>query len=311
MNIVSLFSGCGGMDLGFIKAKMNIVWANDLYTDAVKTYRENIGNHIIDKSIVDIPSEQIPECDGVIGGFPCQGFSLANIGRHVDDSRNFLYREFVRVITDKQPKFFVAENVKGILSLGRGAVFKKIVEDFTKAGYNVKYHLFNAADYGIPQRRERVFIVGFRTDIHINDKKFPPKPTHSRSGSELKKWVSIGATLSALPDPGHEDPFKIPNHSGTKYKIRNNGYLGHREIDPDMPSPTITARGDERGGVVIIHHPNNSRRLTVREAALVQTFPLNFKFVGSNTSGYRQIGNAVPPRLAEVVAKSILASIKT
>jgi len=108
-----------------------------------------------------------------------------------------------------------------------------------------------------------------------------------------------------------EHPFKIPNHSGTKYKIRNNGYLGHREIDPDMPSPTITARGDERGGVVIIHHPNNSRRLTVREAALVQTFPLNFKFVGSNTSGYRQIGNAVPPRLAEVVAKSILASIKT
>lgn len=311
MKIISLFSGCGGMDLGFIKAGMDVIWANDLYEDAVETYKNNIGNHIHLKSITEIPSNEIPECDGIIGGFPCQGFSLANTGRNVDDSRNFLYREFVRVIKDKNPKFFIAENVKGILSLGGGEIFKKILSDFRNCGYDVKYHLFNAANYGVPQKRERVIIFGVRTDVNVDTSHFPPKPTHSKEVSGiLKQWISIGSALNSLPEPGTEDPKKLPNHSGTKYKIKNNGYLGHRFIDPDKPSPTITARGDERGGVVIIHHPNNERRLTVREAAIVQSFPKNFKFIGNNTSGYRQIGNAVPPKLAEVIAKSVFKCFK-
>ncbi len=158
MKIISLFSGCGGMDLGFIKAGMDVIWANDLYEDAVETYKNNIGDHIHLKSITEIASNEIPDCDGIIGGFPCQGFSLANTGRNVDDSRNFLYREFVRVIKDKKPKFFIAENVKGILSLGGGEIFKKILTDFRNCGYDVKYHLFNAANYGVPQKRERVII---------------------------------------------------------------------------------------------------------------------------------------------------------
>ena len=280
MKVISLFSGCGGLDLGFIKSGMEIVWANDLYADAVETYKKNIGDHIVLQSILEIKSEDIPECDGVIGGFPCQGFSLANRGRNVDDTRNFLYREFVRVIKDKKPKFFIAENVKGILSLGEGKVFKKILEDFSACGYVVRYHLFNAADYGVPQRRERVFIFGVRNDIEFDEKAFPPKPTHSKdtSNSSVRKWISIGEALARIPEPGMEDPKKVPNHTGTKYKLRNNGYLGHRQIDPNLPSPTITARGDEKGGVVIIHHPSNQRRLTVREAASVQSFPLNFYF---------------------------------
>jgi DNA (cytosine-5)-methyltransferase 1 len=311
MRIISLFSGCGGLDLGFKKSGMEIIWANDLYQDAVETYKRNIGNHIVLKSISDIKSDEIPDCDGVIGGFPGQGFSLANTGRHVDDSRNLLYREFVRVIKDKKPKFFVAENVKGILSLGRGEVFKKIIHDFSNCGYIVRYHLFNAADYGVPQRRERVFIFGIRKGVKFDESKFPPKPSHSKNirSSKEKKWITIGEALSIIPAPGEEDPKKMPNHCGTKYKLVNNGYLGHRQIDPNLPSPTITARGDEKGGVVIIHHPNNTRRLTVREAATVQSFPLNFYFYGNNTSGYRQIGNAVPPVLAAQIAKSVRASL--
>ncbi len=312
MKIVSLFSGCGGMDLGFIKAGMEVVWANDLYEDATETYKKNIGDHIVLRSINEIASNDIPNCDGVIGGFPCQGFSLANTGRYVDDTRNFLYREFVRVIRDKSPKFFVAENVKGILSLGKGEIFKKIIADFSECGYKVTHHLFNAADYGVPQKRERVIIFGVKHELPAQFEHFPPKATHSRNPTgKLKKWLSIGEALAGLPEPGKEDPRKIPNHTGTKYKITNNGYLGHRIIDPDQPSPTITARGDERGGVVIIHHPNNQRRLTVREAALVQSFPKNFEFKGNNTSGYRQIGNAVPPKLAEAVANSVLKCLKS
>lgn len=311
MKIVSLFSGCGGMDLGFIRAGVQVVWANDLYDDATETYKRNIGDHIFLGSIADVPSDNIPECDGVIGGFPCQGFSLANMGRHVDDTRNFLYREFVRVIRDKSPKFFVAENVKGILSLGKGEVFKKILEDFGQCGYLVKYHLFNAADYGVPQKRERVIIFGVKRELAVRLECFPPKPTHARNPEGgLKKWFSIGDALAGLPEPGTEDPRELPNHTGTKYKITNNGYLGHRVVDPNQPAPTITARGDERGGVVIIHHPNNQRRLTVREAAIVQSFPKDFEFKGNNTSGYRQIGNAVPPMLSETVARSVLKCLK-
>ncbi len=311
MKVISLFSGCGGLDLGFIKAGMEIVWANDLYADAVETYKKNIGDHITLKSILEVKSSEIPDCDGVIGGFPCQGFSHANTGRNVDDTRNFLYREFVRVIKDKKPKFFVAENVKGILSLGEGKVFQKIIKDFSSCGYEVRYHLFNAADYGVPQRRERVFIFGIRKDIDFDETQFPPNPTHAKekTTSKVKKWVSIGDALAKIPEPGMEDPKKIPNHTGTKFKLKNNGYLGHRQIDPSQPSPTITARGDEKGGVVIIHHPSNKRRLTVREAAAVQSFPLNYFFVGNNTSGYRQIGNAVPPVLATEIAKSVKKSI--
>lgn len=124
MKVVSLFSGAGGLDLGFIKAGHTIVWANDLYDDAVATYRKNIGNHIVDKDIREIPSEEIPDCDIVIGGFPCQGFSVANTKRHTADERNVLYKELLRVIKDKNPKFFLAENVKGILSLNKGESFK-------------------------------------------------------------------------------------------------------------------------------------------------------------------------------------------
>lgn len=299
MRIVSLFSGAGGLDLGFVKAGHRIIWANDVYADAVATYRKNIGDHIVCADIKGIPSAEIPDCDMVIGGFPCQGFSVANTKRSVGDSRNALYRELLRVIRDKKPAFFLAENVKGLLRFDDGRVFKMILSDFEGAGYRVTHRLFNSADFGVPQRRERVIIVGTRNDLKC---RFSfPEPTHSRTGSDgTAKWVGVGDALSVFPDP--DNPNDVPNHVCSKYKLNFNGYLGHRPIDPGLPAPTVTARGDDRGGVVILPHPNGKRRMTGRELATVQGFPSDYVFEGRLSSVYRQIGNAVPPILAQAIA---------
>lgn len=173
-NVISLFAGAGGMDLGFKKAGFNIIWANDFEKDAVATYKKNIGDHIIlgDITKIDIENE-LPdeeEVDLVIGGFPCQGFSVNNTKRNMKDKRNFLYLELLKVIKYKKPKFFVAENVKGLLSMENGKIINMIVKDFEKLGYKVDYRLLNAADYGVPQARERVIIIGNRINV---DNPFP------------------------------------------------------------------------------------------------------------------------------------------
>lgn len=300
MRVVSLFSGAGGLDLGFKMAGHTIIWANDLYEDAVHTYEKNIGKHIILKDIHNVPSDDIPDCDIVIGGFPCQGFSVANTKRHIGDERNELYKQLIRVIEAKHPKFFLAENVKGLTNLGKGEVFKMILSDFSEMGYRVKYRIMNAADYGVPQTRVRVIIVGVREDISW-EYTFP-EPTNSKDGKDgLPKWVSVTEAISGLPDP--DEPNEVPNHTYSKYKLNINGYIGHRLLDPHKPAPTVTARGDNRGGVVILPHPNGKRRMSCRELASVQSFPTNYEFCGNNSSIYRQIGNAVPPLLGYTVAK--------
>ena len=300
MKVVSLFSGAGGLDLGFRMAGHEILWANDLYEDAVHTYEHNLGNHIVFKDISLVKESDIPDCDIVIGGFPCQGFSVANTKRHIGDERNELYKHLIRVITAKNPKFFLAENVKGLTNLAHGEVFKMILRDFSEMGYHVKYKIMNAADYGVPQTRQRVIIIGVRNDIAWEYQY--PEPTHSKDGENgLKKWVSVSEALSPIPDP--DKPNDVPNHTYSKYKLTINGYIGHRLLDPDKPAPTVTARGDSKGGVVILPHPNGKRRMSCRELATVQSFPIDFEFIGNNSSVYRQIGNAVPPLLAFSVAK--------
>lgn len=300
MKVVSLFSGAGGLDLGFKMAGNDIVWANDIYEDAVCTYRKNLGEHIMLRDIHEIPSNEIPDCDIVIGGFPCQGFSVANTKRHVSDDRNGLYKQLLRVITDKKPKFFLAENVKGLTNLGKGEVFRIILKDFENAGYRVKYKIMNAADYGVPQIRQRVIIIGVRNDIRWEYEY--PMPTNSKDGADgLPAWISVGNVMDELPDP--DKPNNVPNHTYSKYKLNINGYIGHRLLDPDKPAPTVTARGDDRGGVVILPHPNGRRRMSCRELASVQSFPVDYEFCGNNSSVYRQIGNAVPPLLGYAIAK--------
>ncbi|QNX08917.1 DNA cytosine methyltransferase [Acinetobacter seifertii] len=306
MKVVSLFSGAGGLDLGFINAGFEVVWANDFDEDACKTYAHNIGEHIVHGNISSIFSDTIPECDVVIGGFPCQGFSQANLKRSNDDDRNQLYLEFLRIVTDKKPKYFVAENVRGILSLDGGNAIKKIIDDFKNAGYRIQYQLFNTADYGVPQTRYRVIIIGIRNDL--NHEYIFPTPTHISPSKNnplgLKPWVSISEALKDIQDP-EEDDYNLKNHVYSQYKVTNRNFTGHRETDPNKPSPTILARGNGKGGVCAIQHPKNHRRMSIRESALIQTFPIDFEFFGSMTSCYRQVGNAVPVLFAETIAKSL------
>lgn len=312
MRVVSLFSGAGGFDLGFLEAGFQIVWANDVDADAVETYRLNIGDHITTTDIREVDAASIPECDVIIGGFPCQGFSVANWGRDQNDRRNLLYREMVRLIADKKPILFLAENVRGLLSIAGGEAIRAITEDFESAGYRVKRALLNAADYGVPQKRHRVFLLGIRRDIQL-DIAFPPEPTHSDPALRLldkSPWVTVGEALAFLPDPQSDIGTAFPNHTYSRYKLRFNGYLGHRFVDPNSPAPTVTARGDDRGGVVVIHHPSNERRMTARELATVQGFPPHFVFCGPRSSAYRQIANAVPPKLAEAIALSIKTALR-
>lgn len=211
-----------------------------------------------------------------------------------------MYKQLIRVINEKNPKFFLAENVKGLTNLAKGKVFEMILADFRSLGYEVKSKVLNSADYGVPQTRQRVIIVGVRNDLDFEYQY--PKPTHNKDGANgLKKWISVSEAVSVLPDP--DMPNNIPNHVYSKYKLNFNGYLGHRPLNPDIPAPTVTARGDNKGGVVILPHPNGKRRMSCRELATIQSFPVDYAFSGNNSSVYRQIGNAVPPLLGKAVAE--------
>ncbi len=396
-NVVSLFSGAGGMDLGFKNKGFNIVWANDFFQEAVDTYKKNIGDHIVFGDITKIKSDEIPnDVDVVIGGFPCQGFSVANTKRSMKDERNFLYKEMLRIIKDKQPKFFVAENVKGLLSMEKGKVIKMIKKDFESLGYKVDARLLNAAEYGVPQARERVVIIGNKLGLE----NVYPKITHwvdskkYESKKELKKPNTVEKAISFLSDvnvsynPINLNGEIIYNHIastnvydkfwGRKYKVnqadicdylkewrkksgwstmRVDEHFGYRHTaghwfrkdngsgsipkpsdwwelkkilgfddkydkkvttmeekeikfeqslritNWDRPSDTITATGPEI-------HVNKERRLSVRECAILQTFPNDFIFTGSINKMYKQIGNAVPVLLAEKIANEILNQLK-
>lgn len=307
MRIVSLFAGAGGLDLGLIQSGHEIVWANDIDPDAVSTYRKNIGAHVVPGDVADLASKDIPSCDVVAGGFPCQGFSQANLLRFEKDERNRLYLEFKRVVAEKRPRYFIAENVRGILSLGNGKVIEKIERDFASCGYRVQKRLFNVANYGVPQNRWRVIIAGTRKDLPTElDFRFP-SPTHTSQRAArslgLKPWVTIGQALASIPEPG--TPHNLPNHIFSKYKVTNRNFTGHRMTDPDKPSPTILARGNGKGGVCAIQHPLNHRRMSIRESAAIQTFPLDFEFDGKMNSCYRQVGNAVPVLFARHLGKSL------
>lgn len=303
MKIISLFSGAGGLDLGLVQAGHEILWAIDIDKDAVTTYSNNIGKYIQLRDVTQLDMNELPDCDAIVGGFPCQGFSIANLKRTVDDERNQLYKSFYRAIKVKQPKFFIAENVKGILSLGSGAVVKQIIEDFRQAGYKVSVNPVNMADYGVPQTRQRVIFLGQRIDLGDNMLLEIPAKTHSKDGIQLPRWISIKDAISHFPEP--EYGTDIPNHICSAYKVVTRNFTGHRITDPLKPSPTILARGNGGGGVVAIPHYNGRRRLTIRESAAIQTFPDSFIFYGAMNSCYRQIGNAVPVHFAELLGNSL------
>lgn len=296
LRVGSLFCGAGGFDLGFSELGHQIEWAIDNDADCIDTYKANIGNHAILADVGQVDFKKLRKVDLIIGGFPCQGFSIANSFRSEGDERNQLYKAFVRSVRTLKPKYFLAENVRGLLSLGKGEVISRIVNEFASEGYRVDYRLFNAADFEVPQNRFRVFIWGIRNDLDVEH--FWPIPVTA------EKKISVSQALKNIPEPGLDSSLK--NHVGSKYKVTNKNFVGCRKLDPDLPCPTIIARGNGGGGVNAIPHPLNHRRMTVREQALIQTFPIDFEFKGSMSSCYRQVGNAVPVKLAEQFGKIFL-----
>lgn len=322
--IVSLFSGCGGLDLGFEQEGYQTVWANDFKHEACETFKRHFGDVIMEGDIEQVDPYKkgaIPNCDLVVGGFPCQDFSIIWKRPGLDGERGNLYKSLLRFIDAKHPKAFVAENVKGLLTANKGKAIKQIIQDFQSLvpGYLVKPHLYNFADYGVPQYRERVLIVGVRLDTGFYFEH--PKPTHG-TGKGLKPYFTAGKALKGvekvktnnelinitdrtrhiidlIPEGGNFT--SIPKDS--PYYVH--GMISHvyRRIHRDEPAKTIIAAGG--GGTWGYHYPE-PRPLTNRERARLQSFPDDFSFFGSVAEVRRQIGNAVPPQGVRAVARALM-----
>lgn len=293
--VASLFCGAGGLDIGLeATGKFDTVFANDIDKDACATFSTWSNAKVVHGKIEDISDQDIPDdIDVVTGGFPCQGFSAAGPRQELD-IRNKLYLELSRIIEAKRPIGFLAENVKGLTTMSGGLVLEKIVEDFSSKGYNLYYKLLNAANYQVPQARERLILVGIRKDIDQGFE-FP----------ESTGQVTLYEAIGHFPVPKDEDVCDAPYSS--RYMSRN------RKRDWHEMSYTIPAMAKQ----VTLHpsSPNmkkldkdlwefgegSTRRFSWREAAAVQTFPETLEFSGDLISKYKQIGNAVPPKLAEAV----------
>lgn len=302
LTVASLFSGAGGMDIGFHRAGFDVVWANDIDKDACETHRRWSGSEVVCADVCAVGATAMPHTDVIVGGFPCQGFSLAG-PRQVDDSRNALYKHFVRCVDAHKPMAFVAENVKGILTLGDGSIIQCIRNEFSDKGYEVTFETLNASDYSVPQDRQRVIIVGVRSDLEAS---FSFPFPHA-------EVLTMRNAIGGLPDPDPKDVCSAPYSSRYMSRNRRRGW--------DHPSFTIPAMAKQTP-----LHPSSppmsyvdvdkwkfgegvTRRLSWVEAALIQTFPVGMQFCGDLTSKYKQIGNAVPCRLAQAVAQSLLEAI--
>ena len=291
---ISLFCGAGGLDIGFEEAGFKTIWANDFDKDACATYRTWSDAEVVCGDISKIDAADIPDADIMLGGFPCQGFSLSG-PRKIDDSRNKLYKEYVRIVKAKKPLMFLGENVKGLLTMGGGDVIAAIVEDFARCGYDVYYKLLNARDYGVPEDRERVIIVGFRHDLGIKAFAFPPARRYR---------VTMRDVLSALPDARPEDICTAPYSSRYMSRNRKRGWDEVSYTIPAMAKQVPLWPGSEDMTKIdkdLWEFGSDTRRLSWREAAAIQTFPAELTFAGDLTSKYKQIGNAVPVKLAAVL----------
>lgn len=296
--ITSLFSGCGGFDLGFHggfrflgknydNLRFNTIFANDIDRNACKTFQENLKIPITLSDINSLDIRYLDKSEVVIGGFPCQDFSVSGKRMGLNGLRGFLYKNMVEVVDYLKPSIFVAENVRGILSMSGGSTFRAILDEFSSIGYNVSYRLLKVSDFGVPQKRERVIIVGTRAE------NLPYYDFDS-----LSKGHTV-SSYEALVDLEDLKEGSVPNHFWSKAKL-NNGQ-GNTIINPGDFAPTMRA---EHHGNIEFHY-NGNRRLSAREAARIQSFPDDFIFYPSTSSAYKQIGNAVPPVFAWSIASSI------
>lgn len=323
MKIVSFFAGAGGLDLGFKKAGFDVVWANEYDREIWETYEKNHPETTLDKrSIVDIPATEVPDCDGIIGGPPCQSWSEAGSARGIEDKRGQLFYDFIRILEEKQPKFFLAENVSGMLISKHNDALEGIKKLLRSAGvgYELSFQMVNASDYNVPQDRKRVFFVGIRKDLNFKFQ-FPK--------NKFKK-ITLETAISDLQSS--VIPAKEGNKTnGAKCKLDNHEYMiggfssmymsRNRVRSWEEQSFTIQAGGRHaplhpQAPKMTFIEPNLRefvkgkehlyRRLSVRECARIQTFPDDFKFHYDNvTAGYKMIGNAVPVNLAKFMADNI------
>ena len=316
LKVLSLFSGSGGLDLGFLATgKFEIVFANDFNYQACETYAHNIGNHIICEDISNL--KNLPEVDLIVGGPPCQGFSTANPARSFDDPRNQLFKEYARIIDEVKPKMFLMENVSGMVTMEKGKVFELIKKELSNCGYKLFSKLLNAKDYGVPQSRRRMIVIGVRNDI---DKKFIfPNPTHSEDN-----YVTVGQALFDNPISKYNPNHKIgkitdlnlkrikhiPEGGSMKNcppKLQNNSDLNRamRRLHREKESYTVVHNNCDH-----YYHPTENRRVTIREMARLQGYPDDYIFLGSKSEQSRQVGNSVPVGLGKAVAKSIYNFLK-
>lgn len=344
LNLISLFSGCGGLDLGFElaglqtvigeeqalkvfedkdeffkcreKSIFNTIYANDNFKEANQSYKENFSEEVYIENSDIRKIKDFPNADIVLGGFPCPGFSEAG-PRLIDDERNFLYIHFIRCLLQSKPLIFVAENVKGMMTLGKGEVFRQIVQDFKAAGYTIYHKLLNSRDYGVPQMRERVLLIGVRN--HLDFKYNFPNTTHGVS-KQLKPYVTLKDAIWDLRDnPGE---YFTGSYSSI-FMSRN------RKKKWNEQSFTIQASGRqapihpqgcpmekvEKDKWIFTDGEENNRRFSIKEIKRIQTFPDWFYFSNGKNDNivdngrldkvYKQIGNAVPVLLARAVAKPI------
>lgn len=297
LKVVSLFSGCGGLDLGFVgdfmflgkyytRTLFDIIWANEINSAACRTYRKNIGAHIVEGDIWESLHHIPADADVVIGGFPCQDISVNGKGAGVAGKRSGLYRAMVEVVSRIRPKIFVAENVKGLLMKHNEKSLTQVLEDFRSLGYQVSYRLYHAADYGVPQSRERVFIIGTRPDMpsFVHPDPLPDKHITAKEAIGDLECLDLNEKINHV--------WSLAGKSAEQ---------GNRKLIADRAGYTIRA---ECHGNIQFHY-SLPRRISMREAARFQSFPDNFIFDAKLRETERQVGNAVPPVLAWHIAKAV------
>ncbi len=322
--VASLFAGCGGLDLGFEKAGFRVDWANEYDKTIWSTFTSNFPHTKLDiRSVVDVPSSEIPDVDGIVGGPPCQSWSEAGAGRGLNDSRGKVFFEYIRIIKDKKPLFFLAENVSGMLLPRHKEAFQKLLKEFDSLDYHISHKLLNAKYYGTPQDRKRIIIVGYHKKI---GKRFE-FPEHSQKLLTLRD--AIGGLKRAKPAKHHNktngDSLEIPNHEymtggfSTIYMSRNRVRSWHEQsftiqaggrhapIHPKAPKMKFI---EQNKRIFVPGKEHLYRRLSIRECARVQTFPDSFVFRYNNLSdGYKMVGNAVPVEFARVLAQKIIKDL--
>ena len=322
MEIASFFTGAGGLDLGFENAGFEVVWANEFDKSIWDTYRHNFSSTFLDtRNIVEIEPSDIPHCDGIIGGPPCQSWSEAGTRRGIEDHRGQLFFEYIRLLKAKRPLFFLAENVSGIVFNRHRKAFDKILKTFSKIGYNVSCNLMNVNDYGVPQDRKRVIIVGYLAQYGKHFE--PPAPLEYAPTLKDAIWNLRNSCVPALEKNRKNPCTKVENH---EYFVGgfSSIYMSRNRVRP-WNRPSFTIQADGRHAPIHPQAPamvavgkdvrkfvkgKNYRRLSVRECARVQTFPDNYLFKYEYLNdGYKMIGNAVPIKFAEILANQIAIDV--